>query len=284
MRRTIPTLWLFAALLVAADGAAQGAPKGGAAKAGPKDATPAFTMTPDVAQKLKSGSDSDVRAALDDIRLAGKSAASAVPAVVEVLQRGATAGTTEAAIDTLGDIGAEAASPTLAWYSVHRNLKIRRAAVKALVKTKGALAIKALRRALSDGDPMVRGVAATGLGALKAKEAVADLFVALDHKVNEAAVAIGQLCAPAECEQLTGKLGKLPFDVVTTGLDQVLFRPTAEVSDDDKVKVLGKVREMGTHEANKFLKDVQGRWPKTGSARVKGVIDQAVQATSGSSK
>jgi HEAT repeat protein len=280
MRRTIAAMWLFATLLVAADGATQGAQKPG----GPRPKEPAYTMTPEVAQKLKTGGDSEIRSALDDIRLAGKGASGAVPAIVDVLQRGATAATTEAAIDTLGDIGSDAASPTLAWYAVHRNLKIRRAAVKALAKTKGAPAVKALRHALSDGDPMVRGVSATGLGALKAKEAVGDLFVALDHKVGEAAVSIGQLCAPAECEQLTAKLGKLPFDIVTTGLDQVLFRPTAEVSDDDKVKVLGKVREMGTHEANKFLKDVQGRWPKNASARVKGVIDQAVQATSGSSK
>jgi HEAT repeat protein len=282
MRTTTTALLLIAVLFASAQGAAQGAKKPGAKPGG--DPTPTFSMTAEVDKKLKSSNDSDVRGALDDIRLAAKGATSAVPAIVDLLQRGATAGTTEAALDTLGDIGAEAASPIVAWYSVHRTLKIRRAAVKALTKTKGTAAVKALRHALSDGDPMVRGVAATGLGALKAKEAVPDLFVALDHRVGESAASIGQLCAPAECEQLTAKLGKLPFDIVTSGLDQVLFRPTAEVSDDDKVKVLGKVREMGTQEANKFLKDVQGRWPKTASARVKGVIDQAVQATSGSSK
>ena len=283
MRSNTTVLWLLAALLVAPDGASQGAKKPGA-KPGAKEATPVFAMTPEVDKKLKGGNDSDIRSTLDEIRMAGKGGLPAVPAIVDLLQRGTTASTTEAAIDTLGDVGAEAGSAAVASYAVHRNLKIRRAAVKALTKTKGPNAVKALRRALSDGDPMVRGVAATGLGALKAKDAVPDLFVALDHKVGEAAASIGQLCTPADCEQLTGKLGKHPFDIVTSGLDQVLFRPAPEVSDDDKVKVLGKIREMGTQEANKFLKDVQGRWPKTGSARVKVVIDQAVQATSGSSK
>jgi HEAT repeat protein len=273
--------WVALSLCFAADATGQGAPK----KPGkPSGATPAYTMTSEVAQKLRSASDSEVRGALDDVRLAGKGATAAVPAVVELLQRGASAGLTEAAIDTLGDIESEAASGTLAWYAAHRNLKIRRAAVKALVKTKGPAAVKALRHGLSDPDAMVRGVSATGLGALKAKEAVPDLFLALDHKTAEAAASIGQLCAPAECEQLSNKLGKLPFDIVTSGLDQVLFRPSGEITDDDRVKVLGKIREMGTQEANKYLKDVQGRWPKNGSARVKLVIDQAVLATAGSSK
>ena len=139
----------------------------------------------------------------------------------------------------------------------------------------------ALRHALSDDDAAVRGLAATGLGSLKAKDAVRDLFVALDHKVSEASASIGQLCAPAECDELVGKLGKLPFDVVTGGLDQVLFRPPTEVDDDEKVKMVGHVRELGTAEANRFLKDVQKRWPATWSPRVKQAIDQGVLATGG---
>ena len=85
----------------------------------------------------------------------------------------------------------------------------------------------------------MRGLAATGLGSMKAKDAVSDLFVALDHKVAEAAASIGQLCAGNECDQLAGKLGSVPFDVVTSGLDQVLFRAPADVSDDIKVEDRG---------------------------------------------
>jgi HEAT repeat protein len=156
--------------------------------------------------------------------------------------------------------------------------------VKALTRTKGAAATTAFRRALSDKDPAVRATAASGLGALKAKDAVPDLFLALDHRVNEAAASIGVLCNPAQCEELAGKLGKHPFDVVTSGLDEVLFRPTSEVSDDAKIKVIGRVRELGTMEANKFLRDVQKRWPASGSGRVRQSLDQAVLATSGGSK
>jgi hypothetical protein len=80
----------------------------------------------------------------------------------------------------------------------------------------------------------------------------------------------------------TAALGSgIPFDVVTGGLDQVLFRPTAEVSDDAKVKIIGRIREQGTIEGNKFLKDVQKRWAAGSSPRVRQAIDQAVMATAG---
>jgi HEAT repeat protein len=245
-------------------------------------APPLVPLSKAALEKLKSPDANEIKAALDEARLSGKGAVAAAPVIVELLQKGLPFGLTENAIDTLGDIEWGGASETVSWYVRHRKADIRRSAVKALVRTKGPIAIKTLRSALSDDDPRVRGLAATGLGSLRAKEAVADLFVALDHKVNEAAVSIGQLCAPAECDALQGRLGRIPFDVVTSGLDQVLFRPPGEVSDDAKVKLIGRVRELGTGEANKFLKDVQTRWPATWSPRVKGSIDQGVQATTGS--
>ena len=208
----------------------------------------------------------------------------AAPIVAEILQRGLTLSLSEAALDTLGDVESEAAAPVLAMYAAHRNLTLRRAAVKALIHTRGAAAEKALRRALADADPMVRGVAATGLGTMRAHDAVGDLFSALDHTVVEAAASIGQLCTPEQCDQLAGKLGRLPFDVVTSGLDQILFRPQTEVTDDAKIKLVGRVRELGTNEAHKFLTDVQSRWPKVGSPRVKQSIDQGVLATAGGSQ
>jgi hypothetical protein len=240
-------------------------------------------LSPATLQKLKSGDAVQIKAGLDEARMSGKAAAAAVPVLSDLLQKGMSYDLVESALDTLGDIESEQASATIAWYARHRKASVRRAAVKALVRTKGAVAAKALRVALSDGDAMVRGMAATGLGTLKAKESVGDLFVALDHRVNEAAVSIGQLCNPAECDQLEGRIGKVPFDVVTSGLDQILFRPAADVNDDAKVKLIGRVRELGTGEANKFLRDVQKRWPTNWSPRIKQSIDQGVMATAGGS-
>ncbi len=281
MRRT--SRCLFACLLACA---AVATPRGYAdAKPPKKKAEEAQAPLPaGTLEKLRSGDEASIKAALDDLRTAGKAGAGAAPEIADLLEHGLTADLTVAAIDTLGDLESESASRAVAQYAVHRTKAIRQAAVKALARTKGESAVAALRHALSDEDATVRGIAATGLGALKAKDAVHELFVALDHHVSEAAASIGQLCTPPECDELAGKLGKVPFDVVTGGLDQVLFRPPTEVDDDQKVKVVGRVRELGTAEANKFLRDVQKRWPATWSPRVKQAIDQGVLATSGVSQ
>lgn len=271
---------------VAALGITLGSSEASAQKAADKkDKKPVATAPVDVkpiVAKLKSGDEGQIKDALDEARLAGPGGAAAAPAVSEVLTRGLSLPLTQSAVETLGDLESDTGSAALAQYASHRNAKVRRAAVKSLTRTKGAVAATALKRALSDGDAVVRGTAASGLGALKAKDAVPELFIALDHRVNEAAVSIGQLCNPEQCEQLAAKLGKLPFDVVTGGLDQVLFRPVADVSDDAKVKIIGRIREQGTIEGNKFLKDVQKRATAAGwSARVRQAVDQAVMATAG---
>jgi HEAT repeat protein len=275
----------FAALLTAALSlaaaerpAAARPPKAAPALEAPR----AVPLPADAVKRLQSGDPSQVKSALDDVRVSAKAGAPAVPAIVKLLEQGMPLDLTQAAIDTLGDTENEGASEALAWYARHRNSAVRRAAVQALARTRGPAAVRALRLALSDPDPGVRGLAATGLGNMKARNAVGDLFVALDHKIAEAAASIGQLCAGGECDRLASKLGSLPFDVVTSGLDQVLFRPASDVSDDLKVKIVGRVRELGTGEANRFLREVQTKWPKTWSPRVKQAIDQAVLATSGS--
>ena len=62
----------------------------------------------------------------------------------------------------------------------------------------------------------------------------------------------------------------------------MFFRPPTDVSDDIKVKIVGRLRELGTAESNRFLRDVQKKWPDSWSKRVRQAIDQAVQATTGS--
>jgi HEAT repeat protein len=242
----------------------------------------AIPLRADAVKRLKSGDAAQIKSALDEVRMSAKAGATAVPAIVELLKNGLSVPLTQAALETLGDTESPGASEVLAWYSRHRNAELRRAAVQALAKTRGPVATKALRAALSDLDPAIRAVSATGLGSMKAKEAVGDLFVALEHKVEEAAASIGQLCMGNECERLAGKLGSVPFDVVTGGLDEVMLRPAADVSDDLKLKIVGRVREVGTAEAHRFLKSVQGKWPARWSPRVKQAIDQAALATSGS--
>jgi HEAT repeat protein len=263
---------------------AQTSPKPASAPAPPAAVAPVapVPLPPDAVRRLKSADPVQIKSALDDARMSARGAAPAVPAIVDLLKHGLSPALTQAALETLGDTENDAGAEVLALYARHRTVALRRAAVQSLAKTHGVVAAKALRSALSDPDAAVRGLSATGLGNMNAKDAVADLFVALDHRVAEAAASIGQLCDNNECERLSGKLGSVPFDVVTGGLDQVLLRPVKDVSDETKIKIVGRVRELGTGEAHDFLKDIQTKWPARGSQRVKQAIDQAVIATSGS--
>jgi HEAT repeat protein len=240
------------------------------------------SLPQDIVKRLKSGDAVQVKSALDDVRVAGRAGGAAVPVIAQLLRDGLSPTLTQAALETLADTENEAGTDIVAWYAHHRNPILRRTAVEVLARTGGPGAAKALRGALSDSDAAVRGVAATALGAMKAHEAVRDLFAALDRKVPEAAASLGALCDAAECERLSEKLGSLPFDVVTTGLDEVLLRPTSEISDDLKIKIVGRVRELGTAEGHHFLKGIQARWPARGSQRVKQAVDQAVLATASS--
>jgi len=268
---------ILATLLVAQGASAQTRTGGGATTN-----TPQVKVSATAGADLKSGDTTKIKAALDEIRMAGKGTGTPFAAqIVELLQKGVTVQLAEAAIDTLGDLESESSSPAIAEYMQHRSPRVRQAAAKALVKTKGQAAVKALVKGLSDQDGMVRGVSANGLGQLKAKPAVNDLFLALDHRVTEAGISIGMICGAQECEQLATRIGKFPLDVIAGGLEQALFR--ADIADDTKIKLIGRVRELGTKEANGALKEWFKKWPATGSARVKQTLDQAVQATGGGS-
>jgi len=240
---------------------------------------PPIPLSTGVAKRLRSGDPAQIRGALDEVRTSGKGGVAAASTIIELLRQGMSPALTQAAIETLGDVENEAASEVLGWYARHRNVELRRSAVEALAKTRGPMAVRALRSALSDSDAAVRGFAATALGSTKAKDCVPDLFTALEHNVPEASAAIGELCSDNECQRLAGRVGNIPFEIVTSGLEEALLRPASEVSDSAKIDIVERVRGVATAEANRFLKGVQKRWPARGSRRVKQAIDQAVTAT-----
>ena len=158
-------------------------------------------------KRLKSGDPAQVEERARRRAHVREGGAAAVPAIADLLKQGLPPALTQAAIETLGDTENEAASEALGWYARHRNPGSGAPPSQALGEDARARGDRALRAALSDPDPGVRGLSATGLGSMKAKDAVADLFVALDHKVDEAAASIGQLCAGAECDQLAASSG-----------------------------------------------------------------------------
>jgi HEAT repeat protein len=282
--RVVAVAWLgfVASTAGPSNGWAQGKPKKSAPKEPAAKEGSADLDLKRIKNELESGDERRITAALEELGKTAENAKEAAPLVEALLQRGASLKVLALALETAGALKQASSSKAIAPYLNHRTADLRRAAAKSLIKTKGPDAIKALRQALRSSDAVVRGTAATGLGSLSAKEALGDLFTALDHKVAEAAASIGQLCAPDDCEKLAGRLGKLPFDVMTSGFDQILFRPPADMPDDQKIRIVGRLRELGTKDSGTYLADVAERWPKDWSKRVKQAIDSAVKATGSS--
>ena len=268
------------ALLIASASPALAAPnKGnkGKSKAPPAAAAPVLDekLSQMVVAKLASNDAGEVLEGLTAAGAGGPIGAPLAPAIEALLKRGTTLPLAKAAIDALGAIGAESSSAALRPYMRHRVPELRRAAARALGSTRGPEALAAFRDGLRSPDGQVRGFSATGLGNLWAADALPDLFLALDHNVTEAASSIGLLCTASTCEKFLARLGSLPLDVMTSGIDPIFFRPQP-FPDEKLVDVVGRLRELGSPEAGKYLADVLGRWPTAGSKRVKQVLESAV--------
>jgi HEAT repeat protein len=227
---------------------------------------------------LESGTESEVRAALDEIAALGPDAAEAAPLVEGALGRGGSSAVMLAAIETAGRLGVASQSIALAPYVDHRNLEIRRTAAKALTQTGGPAAIATLRRALSGPDPAVRSTAAEGLGTLGAKEAVDDLFAVLDRGTAEAAVSIARLCAPPQCDRLMGLVGKLKFEVLEASFLPLFFRPDAELPEANKLAYVDQLRRIATKPAAAVLQSVLAKLPKDESPKLRAALQSALKA------
>jgi len=223
---------------------------------------------------LESGDEARALAALDEIEQSGDGRAA--PLVEGLLSRGANAKLLLRAIEVAGSLGKATSSAALAPYVKHRAPDVRRAAARSLARTKGALAVQALRDALRGNDPALRGTAAEGLGALNAKDAVPDLFIVLPKEVPEAAAAIGALCAGDECKKFVALLGKLPFDVMESGFLPLLLRTSPEVPDGAKLQLIEQLRRMATAKANALLQTALASYPANGNPKIKTAIDAAL--------
>jgi len=239
-----------------------------------KPKAPAARSLESTKQALESGDEARTLAALDEIEQAADRRAA--PLVEALLNRGANSKLLLRAIGVAGALGAASSSSALAPYVKHRAPDVRRAAAQSLARTKGSVAIAALRDALRGSDPALRGTAAEGLGALGAKEAVPDLFVVLPKEVPEAAGAIGVLCSAEQCKRFVGLLGKLPFEVMESGFLPLLLRTDADASGSAKLQLIEQLRRMATQKANALLSTALASYPANGNPKIRTAIDAAL--------
>jgi HEAT repeat protein len=240
---------------------------------------PAASAKLDVARlkkALETGDEPTKIAALAELAEAPKAVAPQASSLVgELLARGASVVVLEKALGAAQKLAQPASSAAIVPYVRHRNPVVRRSAAKALASTGGPAAVTALRSVLRGSDPALRRLAASALAGLDATEAVEDLFAVLGKDVPEAAASIGELCKPNECQRLVDMLGKLPFDVMQSGLEPLLLRPDGEIPEAFKLELLERLRKLQTKEVSVFLRTVLARFPKEGNVRVRAGIDAA---------
>lgn len=192
----------------------------------------------------------------DEIRLGLETAvtiggAPAAEAIALRIRRGLPADVLDSAIDSLAALGRREAGPVLFALMSHRRSEVRSRAIDAVVAVEAAGADRALVAALSDGDPSVRSAAALGLGRLGARTASAELFLALERGVLEAATALGQVVDAAGVDRLLGFLGRVPLDALTPGFDELFAR--TDVAERSKLAVIGRLEGLATPDVRTYL-------------------------------
>jgi HEAT repeat protein len=227
---------------------------------------------------LESGDEARALAALDQVELSQDR--KAAPLVEALLTRGASSKILLRAIGVAGALGQESSSAAIAPYVKHRANEVRRVAAHSLSRTKGPIAVQALRAALGSSDPVLRAAAADGLGALGAKDAVPDLFVVLPKETPAAAGAIGTLCSADDCQKFVALLGKLPFDVMQSGFLPILLRTGPDLPDTLKIQLIEQLRRLATAKANELLTTALSSFPANGNPKVKAAIDAALRGHS----
>jgi HEAT repeat protein len=221
-------------------------------------------------KKSLEGDEAQALAALEELSaVAAEQRPQAAELVNQVLVRGGNIKLLLRALEVAGGLAQQSSSRESAAYVHHRQAEVRRGAVRSLSQTGGPEAVAALRAALRGKDASLRGFAASGLATLKAKDSVPDLFAVLPHGVPEAAGAIGELCGQSDCQRFLELLGKLPFDVMETGLSPLVLRTDTELAEDFKIDVVDRLRKLQTEDAATLIKTLLAQFPANGSAKVK---------------
>lgn len=222
--------------------------------------------------KLQDGGRADVPIALETLGALGD--ARGVEPIIARVRRGLPTTLTLTAMDTLVGIGSADAAPLLFELLSHRRPEIRLKAVSCIVSLNPTGADRALARVLSDSHERVRAAAATGLGEIKGRGALTELFLALDRGILEASSTLGQIVAPSEVPRLLGYVGRLPFGTLTVAFEKILER--RDLNDRVKLEVVTRVAELATRDVRAFFERLDGAWPAAAGPTVKRAVRDAI--------
>lgn len=214
-------------------------------------------------QALDTDDASQIQSAIEAIGIAGD--AHGVPLIVARVHRGLPPAQLESALDTLAVLGSAEAGPLLFEMLSHRRASVRLRAVQAIATCHPAGADRALIAALSDSSADVRDAAASTLGDLRAVSAIDSLFLAFDHGVTSAGMAIAHMARPDDVTRMLGLLGHVPFTQMGPILADMMGR--AELAQRSRLQVVSALGELASAEARGLLEQYASSHPATDPVR-----------------
>lgn len=226
------------------------------AQAGNGDA-PSVADIEDIASRLDSESDAEVREAIDLLSVIDHP--KVIPPLTKLLRSGQPDAITDRALEALGGLAHPDAIDVLAQFTWHRRAGARLRAYRALAAIDSDRVPPLIERGLRDTDRTVRGAAAIALGNIGAKESLDVLFQAFEVGVVEAAIAIGKLGGKSAVERFTEHLGKRPLGIMLSGYKEFLRRD--DVPRKTKTAIVSRLGEVSGPMVRRFLQDYLGTFP-----------------------
>lgn len=212
---------------------------------------------------LSANDPAQIRSGIEALGLLGSPRA--VDPISARIRRGLPADLLDSALDTLTVLGRPEAGPVLFALTSHRRAAVRVKAIEAIIACRPRGADRALASALNDSEGRVRAAAALGLGQLGSHGELDSLFLAFDRGVGEASTALGQLAQPADVARILGYLGRVPLDLVSPALNEVLAR--RDLPERSKLDVIAQLQELATGEAKNFLREFVASLPQDAASQ-----------------
>jgi len=188
---------------------------------------------------------------------------------------GGTDAEVDAAIDALRVRADERATAALVSLTRHRRIGARRRAYLALASLRGLEARAAVSSGLSDTDPGIRGLCARALGDMSAHEALPRLFLALERGVHDATRSIGALASEAELARYHAQLERAPLGAMLDGYARIVRRP--DLSWELKQDVLHRLFEVSGLEVRSFLVQWHRELPATAPAALRSDLERSIR-------
>ncbi|GAB4206032.1 MAG: hypothetical protein OHK0013_22370 [Sandaracinaceae bacterium] len=214
---------------------------------------------PQAVALLASNDPDEVRMGIETMGLIGSPAA--VEPLAARIRRGLPPELLATAIDTLGILGRAEAGPVLFELVGHRRPEIRLRAVQAIAMCRPRGAETALISALGDASAPVRSAAAQTLGELRATGAIESLFLAFEHDVAEAGLALAAVTRPEDVTRLLAYLGRRPFTALRPTLLALAVR--SDLPARTRLEVVHRVGELATSEARALLEEIAASLPSS---------------------